>query len=182
MKCSEVGDPYTKLSNIERDARCHPCGSSIPMTPAITSRAPLGWARFGSSWLGAMKESVRMENHNSKKCLRDSKPPSRLEPISRGLIVILVAVSLSACRSGSSGSEFIGKWVEVGNQAVTVEIKSTGNQYIVTLTDTTGLHRYVGQLNQTAIKLSGGIPGETISYMENTDSLDWRGDSYKRAE
>jgi hypothetical protein len=182
MKCSEVGDPYTKLSNPERDACRHPCGSSIPMTPAITARAPLGWARFGSSWLGAMKESVRMENHDSKKCLKDSKLSS-LAPISRGLAVILVALFLFACRSGSAGSEFVGKWVEIGNSAVKVEIKSTGNQYIVTLTDTSGRQlRYVGQLNQKTIKLSGGIPGETISYMENSDSLDWRGDLFKRAE
>lgn len=124
-----------------------------------------------------------MESSNSKECLGDSKLLSRFAPISRQLPIILTALFLFACRSGSPGQEFIGKWVEVANPAVKVEIKSTGDQYIVILTDTTGRsHRYVGQFNQTTIKLNGGIPGETISHIENTDSLDWRGDSYKRAE
>jgi hypothetical protein len=126
-----------------------------------------------------------MKGWNSNKCLGDSKPPSLFVPISQKLPLITIAILLfaCACRSGSSGSEFIGKWTEVANPAVKVEIKSAGGQYIVVLTDTTGRsHRYVGQLNQNTIKLTDGIPGETISYVENTDSLDWRGDSYKRAE
>jgi hypothetical protein len=124
-----------------------------------------------------------MKCWNSKECLGDSKSKSRFAPISRQLPIILITIFLFACRSGSSGPQFIGKWVEAANPAVKVEIKSTGNQYIVILTDTDGRsHRYLGQLNQNTIKLNGEIPGETISYMENTDSLDWRGDSYKRAE
>jgi hypothetical protein len=97
-------------------------------------------------------------------------------------LMILFALCLFACRSGSSGSEFIGAWVKVGDSATKVDIKNDGDQYIVTLTDPSGhSQRYVGVLNQSAIKLNSTNLDDTISYTEKTDSLEWGGDLYMRS-
>ena len=88
-----------------------------------------------------------------------------------------------ACRGATTGPEFVGKWQDIANPTTTLDISSAGDRYVLNLHDTTGEHNYIANLNDHTLTVTvGDTISKKITYQENSDTLEWEGTAYKRAQ
>ena len=81
-----------------------------------------------------------------------------------------------ACRGGTAGPEFLGKWQGIANPTITLEIASRGDKYILRAHDTTGDHQYIASLNDHTLTIpTADVSSKQIYYRENSETLEWGG-------
>ena len=98
------------------------------------------------------------------------------------LVLPAFLLMFCACRSGASGPQFLGKWQDIANPTITLEIASRGDKYLLNTHDTTGEHQYIASLDDHTLTVTGDhLSSRQISYRDNSDTLEWGGAAFKRA-
>jgi hypothetical protein len=89
---------------------------------------------------------------------------------------------LSACRGGTYGPQFVGKWQDTANPSNTLEISTGNDRYVLNEHDVKGDHNYIATIEQNKLTIIvGNAPTKQIFYHDNSDTLEWGGSSFKRA-
>ena len=89
-----------------------------------------------------------------------------------------------ACRGGTAGPEFVGKWQGIANPTITLEIASRGDKYVLRSHDTTGDHQYIASLHDHTLTIptAADVSSKQIYYRENSGTLEWDGTAFKRVQ
>jgi len=95
-------------------------------------------------------------------------------------LLLLAILSLFACKSSeSNGSVFLGKWANTNNASDTIVITQQGDKFVII---GGGRHIVATHLDGTlSYNVNGSFRGQ-CSYLQNSDTLNCVGLSYKRTK
>jgi len=98
------------------------------------------------------------------------------------LLLPALLLMFCACRSSSNRPQFLGKWQDIANPTITLEIAGRGDKYLLNTHDTTGEHQYIASLDDHTVTVAGDdLSSRQISFRDNSVTLEWGGAAFKRA-